>query len=448
MSKVGPSLPPKVPPTATTGAAGGQTTQAGKAETAAPFDARGAARDAAAKVAGEPDSFERVSPTLPSLVFAPPRQRVLPADAVIARPTAAYDQLPADLQSKMGQTTWGNLEPRQRQNLVNIYNGLKEHGIWDQVKRVVGEKESPEPHAFGGHFEVAGNSGGIAFEAVDGEALIGKLKDTGFFGEDNKWIAMMHPGQRSLREGGTGNATSLHVSVGPGNSFDAHIDKFSPTRQPEKGATQLDPFGAIRHHAGEVWPELLRNFLGVPGLGVTVQPSSREGKEPVTVGVGIELRGPARPGKLDPAFARFPAPEGQPPGGPVLEKIAAQVAARGIALPVPNGLAAGEVPDARHLAESLAALVMEAAREGKGTIAIDLPQYANLPSHQDAVLGAVRQLGAIVHAEMTAARETLPADQRSQLPDFADVRHVQVTFGVRNEQGLATQGGKVQLPAL
>lgn len=446
MSKIGPSHPPQPPPPAPAASPpGGQATQAGKVEPGAPFDARAAASDAAAQVVGEPDTFERVSP---ALVFAPQRPRVLGADAVVARATAAYDQLPADLQAKMSQTFWGNLEPRQRQNVVGIYNALHEHGLWDQVHRVVGEKGSPEPHALGGHVEVAGNSGGIAFEAVDAGALVGKLKDTGFFGEDNQWIAMMHPGQRSLREGGTGNATSLHVSVGPGNLFDAHIDKFSPTREPDKGATQLDPFGAVQHHNNEVWPELLRNFLGIPGLGVRVQPSSREGKEPVNIGVGIELRGPARPGKLDPAFSRFPAPAGEPPAGAVLEKIAQGVAAKGISLPVPKGLAADEVPDARHLAESLAALVMQAAREGKTTIAIDLPQYAHLASHQDVVLGAVRQLGAIVHGEMTAAREALPADQRSQMPDFADVRHVEVTFGVRNAQGLATQGGKVQLPAL
>jgi hypothetical protein len=446
MSKIGAS-PPGPPPTATSATPPGtQAPQAGKVDPAVPFDAGAAARDAAANVVGEADTFERALPA--TLFDAPKGPRVLDGDAVVARAGAAYDQLPADLQDKMSQSVWKTLEPRQRQNLVTIYNGLQEHGLWDQVKRVVGEKDAPEPYAFGGRFEVAGNSGGIAFEAVDAGALVGKLKDTGFFGEDNKWIALLHPGQRSLREGGTGNVTSLHVSVGPGNLFDAHVDKFSPTQKPENGATQLDPFGALRHHNNEVWPELVRNSIGIPGFGVRVQPGSREGKEPVTLGVGIELRWPARPGKPDPAFTRFPSAEGRPPAADVLAKIADQVTAKGISLPVPAGLAAADVPSARHLSESLAALVMEAAREGKASVALDLPQYAHLASHQDAVLGAVRQIGAIVHAEMTAARDALPADERARTPSVADVRHVEVTFGVRNAQGLATQGGKVQLPAL
>ena len=428
----------------------GATSHGAPAQTTAgsrkpPFNAHRAAK-AAARTIAEPDKDTFEKPSAPKL-----RSPVPHREGGTARGTAAYDQLPKDLRAKMSQHFWAHLPRRQRENVAQIYNTMTDYGLWDEVKRVTGQKEPPEPHVrvFGQEFEVAGNSGGITFEAHDGPALIRKMKATGFFGEDGALIAMMHPGQRSLREGAPGERTSLHISVDRGNTFDAHIDKVSPTRKPQHGKTRLDAAGAIRHHTQEVWPELIRDFLGIPGL-IVHGPENRgaRGSLPDSpAGVRIELRGPVEREDVDPVFARRAAPEGVPAPSGAMEKIAARIKTAGPRFPPPNGLKADEVPNSEQVAGVLAAKIMEAALNGETRIRIDLPQYAHLQDLQGPVLGTVRRLGAIVHAALTAARARMSEAERAQIPPFDDVGHVTVSFGVRNPEGLSTQGGTVRLPA-
>ena len=54
-----------------------------------------------------------------------------------------------------------------------------------------------------------------------------------YYDDDGSVLGSMHKGQRSLREW-SDDMTSLHVSVGPGNNFDAHVDKVTPTNKPYK----------------------------------------------------------------------------------------------------------------------------------------------------------------------------------------------------------------------
>ena len=452
MSKVGESSGRTVVTPSSAGAGKKSTgaKSASSADSAQSFNAHQSAQEAAKKVAGGADTFERApsaSPFVPTNRARSFHRSGGYREGECCLRSASGRPRP---QSKMSQHFWAHLPKRQRENVAGIYNRMTGHGIWDQVKSVSGEKGKPEPHArvLGMEFEVSGNSGGIAFEAHDAKALIGKMKDTGFFGEDNKWIAMMHPGQRSLREGAPANRTSLHVSVGPGNQFDAHIDKVAPTRTPGDGNTRLDPINALRHHSNEVWPELIRDFLGIPGLLVhgSIKPGSAGKMPEVKVGVRLELRGPVGKEGADPTFARTSAPEGLPAPKGVMKKIADRIEASGLAFPVPKGLKAGEAPSARQVAETLAAKIMEAGLKGESRIQLDLPQYAHLKSQQDAALGTVRRLGAIVHSEMTAARAAMPEDQLSEIPALDNVRNATVSFGVRNDQGMPTQGGTVQLP--
>src|SRR5262245_6643106 len=147
--------------------------------------------------------------------FAPSKSAVQQGDVRLS-PRVEYEKLPEDLKSKLNQQLWARMGQENRATLIETYNRLKNYGLWDQVKRVTGEKDQPEPHVKvkGQEFEVAGNSGGIAFEAYDGAEFVKKLKGTGHFGEDGKIVGWLHKGQRSMRE--WGDEKSLHVSVGPG----------------------------------------------------------------------------------------------------------------------------------------------------------------------------------------------------------------------------------------
>lgn len=338
-----------------------------------------------------------------------------------------YDKLPRELKTKMTQHFWGHLPERQRRTLVETYLRLTRYGLWDQVARVVREKNPPEPPATVGgvDFEVAGNSGGIVYEAVDGGVLAEALKDTGRFDEDGSVMGAMHPGQRSIREQRTTGGDSLHVSVGPGNLFDAHVDKCSPE----------DLKGMWCHGARELAPEAIRDVTGVPGVvgDGQVVPGSPERDPEVRVGIGIELRGPVdRKTRLP----RAEPPEGEPVPADVLKRVLARAAtARDVRFPVPRGLQPDEVPTPTYMAEEIAARLMAAARARRTRIQLDMVQYAHLRSFHDVVLGSVRRIGAEVHAEMTAAH----AADASAIPDVSGVTAVTVTFGV------PTQGGTVSL---
>ena len=358
-----------------------------------------------------------------ALAVAPPVR----TDDGRASARVEYDKLPPELKTKMTQHFWGHLPERQRRTLVETYLRLTRYGLWDQVSRVVREKNSPEaPASVGGvDFEVDGNSGGIVYEAIDGGLLAEGLKDTGRFDEDGSVMGSMHRGQRSIREQKTTGGDSLHVSVGPGNLFDAHIDKCSPE----------DAAGKWCHGTRELAPEAIRDVTGIPGVVIDGQvvPGSPERDPEVRGGIGIELRGPVdRKTRLP----RSEPPEGEPLPADVLKRALARAAqAVDVNFPVPAGLTKDEVPTPTFVAEAIAARIMAAARAGRTRIQLDMVQYAHLRALHDVVLGSVRRIGAEVHAEMAAAH----AEDASAIPDVSGVTGVTVTFGV------PTQGGTVSL---
>src|SRR3974377_1406895 len=119
------------------------------------------------------------------------------------------------------------------------------------------------------------------------------MKSTSHFGEDGSLIGSMHKGQQSMREW-SNDPMSLHISVGPGNRFDAHIDKVSPVKKPEGGKTQIDPSKGMEHRTTELWPEKIRKLTHIPGVIVTgsVNENRDTPHGEVKVGVKIELKGP------------------------------------------------------------------------------------------------------------------------------------------------------------
>jgi hypothetical protein len=168
----------------------------------------------------------------------------------------AYEKLPKNLKSKMSGEVWKAIKG-QRAKLFTIYMRLEEYGAWDAVGKVIGIKEQLPPHGKLGALEFGiYGTGGIAFEEkkVGGVAAI--LVGTGHFGQDNKIMALWHQGQKSYREWRKEQITpagvldesihewgqknppppsSMHLSMGPGILFDAHIDRISPVVKPVDG---------------------------------------------------------------------------------------------------------------------------------------------------------------------------------------------------------------------
>jgi len=353
-------------------------------------------------------------------------------------PKASWDQLPTRLKDKLPEKVWTQLPQKQRTTLLTAYSRLEGWGVWDQVKSVKGEKNPTEPHAHvgGAEFEVAGNTGGIVFEAKDAKAFEKALVATGHFGLDEGVVGALHPGQHSYREW-TDDPGSLHVSVGPGNQFDAHVDKQSPVNQPKHGKTQIDPKRGPLHHSREVWPEMIRKVTGLPGviIDATVNPGSRDSKPEVVATVNIELHGPVKSEKK--------LPHGPPPAGDAgpegaVEGMLKQLDLSKVKFPRPKGVRPGDMPSPEVMAEELAHRMLEAAREGKGSISLDLVDYAHQKGYQTPMLGELRRLGEQVRRKLQAELDKLPPAQRQRY-DLSQVKKLTVTFGVKG------QGGTVSL---
>lgn len=350
---------------------------------------------------------------------------------------ASWDQLPSRLKSKLDEKLWTQLPPKQRDTLIATYARLEGYGVWDHVKTVKRELNPTEPNArIGGkEFEVAGNTGGVVFETHDAKKFQKALEKTGHFGVDEGVVGAMHPGQVSMREWTTDQG-SLHLSLGPGNQFDTHVDKHSPVNQPKNGKTVIDAKKGPMHHSREVWPEMIRNVIGIPGVIVdaNVKPGSRDGKPDVTVTVGVELHGPVKSEKKKVPKSAPPAGDAGPEGA--VRDLLEQLDLSKVRFPRPKGVKPENMPDPAVMAEELAHRMLEAAREGKGSIQLDLVEFAHQKGYQTPMLGELRRLGEQVRRKLEAAMARLPADQRV---DLSKVTRLQVTFGV------PTQGGTVAL---
>ncbi len=352
---------------------------------------------------------------------------------------ALYEQLPTDLTKKVSRDVWYALPEGQRGTLVATYQALKRYGVWDEVTRVVGEKEKREAHVtVGGHeAEVAGNSGDLQYEIRDPLQFEKKLTLlSNHFGTDGGVMSALHGGQISLRE--AGGQTSLHISLGPGRLMDAHIDRVNPVDAPKDGKTQVNPQRGVQHWSTEVLPEMIRKYLGVPGAIVNAQigdgarnpqdggaPSTEPARGEFRVGVNLEFHPTER---TKPKVKNEPMEGSRDVPTDAISRITERVAASGITLPKPKGLAADSQPEAQELALALAAKIKQAVERGESGISIDLVAYSGLPGLQKPVVGDLRRLADI-------AREALKAAG----VDAGPVTRLTVTFGTK------TQGETVSL---
>jgi hypothetical protein len=341
---------------------------------------------------------------------------------------APWDKLPSDLKSKIDEKVWMQLPEPQRATVVDTYQRLKRYGAWDDVTKVTGEKELREAPVTIGNREthVAGNSGDIQYEIKDKAAFEKKLTANGAFGVDSGKAGALHGGQTSMREV-NGGQTSLHVSTGPGNKMDAHIDQVNPTNQPERGQTQLDIKRGLKHWRDEVGPEMIRKKTGIPGVKVDgdVKPNPSGGRPEVRVIIGVEVHGiDKKKVKLD----KGPATEGKGLPPEVMARVLKRAEAAGIKLPAAKN---GNGPDVKTLAEGIALKINEAASKHDFNVKLDLGVYFDQKNVQPEVIADVEKLGKLVREEMAAARKDLPKDQQKQMQDPTDVTSITVVFGPR-----------------
>ena len=184
-----------------------------------------------------------------------------------------FEQQPAGLQSVLARSardpaTWfAKLDPQSRFALTAIFNRLCRYGLWQHVDRVLKTGAGEAPVLIADRvFQVAGRTPSIYFMSRGGERLIDALMATGRFCMAHGIGASQHPGQTTLRE--ISASDSMHVSVGPGDRFDVHIDRYSPvTEHPGSSFCSNRPSVAALTHIGrEVVPELVRRKTGIPGV--------------------------------------------------------------------------------------------------------------------------------------------------------------------------------------
>jgi hypothetical protein len=318
---------------------------------------------------------------------------------------ADYEKLPEKLREKLDPELWRGLKSsQQRWTLVETFSRMSKYGFWKQVKRVVGEKEQPEKHASVGglEFQVAGNSGGIIYESSGG--LLSTLLGSPNFGVDGSLIGSEHKGQTSVREGGPGFTTSLHIAVGPGNLFDAHIDKVSPTKKPEDGKTVIDPAAGVKHQQEELLPEKIRKKIKIPG--VKIRTPVKENRDTphgeLDIGFDIELRGPVK--KTKP-----PKPQPAAPSDDIIKTIVQRANRTKNYFPVPVGAIPDNVPVPQELASELASKMLEAARKHNTRVVVDLNYYHDHKEDQKRALDMMEELGRIVHSALGDQAGTVTA---------------------------------------
>jgi hypothetical protein len=222
--------------------------------------------------------------------------------------TRSYAEQPQALRNLVSREMWDGLARGEKLHLSAIYNTMQQYGLWEHVTKVNGAKERPEAdaHVLGvpGSFSVAGSSGGFSFETGDRHALYEGLVKANF-GTDGAAESMLHKGQTSTRESGSGQVThdlaapnGLHISIGPGDKFDAHVDKVSPTNPTQGGHTVIDLPRGMLHHRHEVHGDVIRD-----GFDFVAQRT----KIDVLGGLDFDLAGAAGAPTLD--QPRVPMPE-------------------------------------------------------------------------------------------------------------------------------------------
>jgi outer membrane protein OmpA-like peptidoglycan-associated protein len=236
----------------------------------------------------------------------------------------SFDKLPPDLQLVLTKSFRTNaaawfeqLEPEDRTALKQIFNRMCRYGVWCHVRLVLKIAAGEAPVLMADNlFDVPGRTPSAYFMSPAGSTLNDALMATGRFCTAYGAGASKHPGQTTLRE--ISGSDSLHVSIGPGEQFDAHIDKYSPVPEHPGGSfCSNDPSPAAVGHIGrEVVPEWFREKTGIPGFQVFPEPAP---PAPVPEGAlgpspevaRITLRGPRQrhPRPLVPPEAKRVSPD-------------------------------------------------------------------------------------------------------------------------------------------
>jgi hypothetical protein len=372
-----------------------------------------------------------------------------------------FDAQPADLQRVLARSFkdpagwFGRLDPESRFALTSIFNRMCGYGVWRHVRLVlkVGAGEAPVLIA-DRVFQVPGRTPSVYFMSLSRKVLIEALMATGRFCMAHGIGASQHPGQTTLRE--VSGSDSLHISVGPGDKFDAHIDKYSPvTEHPGSSRCSNRPSVAALTHIGrELVPEWVRKITRIPGVQVFPEPtppspgpaptSRQEADRPPIV--GITWRGPrTRPrprvpgeasrllsvevvARIHRAIKEQVSPDALLPSHVRVRLARARWAAETAGPDEEAALRrardaaeqeAGNYPDAQEFALDLAERMEQARRSRGAWVSINLPQYGSSNfSSRRAIAGQIRRIALVL---------------RNYLPDRArGVRTIVVIFGSGN----------------
>ncbi|HJQ79048.1 MAG TPA: hypothetical protein VJ828_03790 [Lacipirellulaceae bacterium] len=391
------------------------------------------------------DALKERNKNIPPVFQFPSRNPViLGPDEQLGVGDKDYEKLPKDLKPKMTPEVWTKIKG-QRATLISIYLRLREYNAWDAVSAVTGIKEKLPGHGKVGaiEFSIYG-TGGIAFEEHNMGGLAAILVGTGHFGLDNKLMSILHPGQKSYREWRAeeivrpgvldesihewGRKTpppnsSLHVSMGPGKAFDAHIDRISPVVKPVDGQSVPGP-NAVEHIGEEaIRPDSLIPLISripivgkipkPPGVGVNISrdnisPVPREPRKVTTVMFNFKVEWDLASGAntkkrkrvYNPHPPQLPAPK--PEVTAKIERDAKPISKR-FPRTSENDI------NAEVLADIIARKVLDAAGKGGRSISVDFPNYIHTTlseAEQKAVHDAVMEIGRIV-------RDALGADAGS-----------------------------------
>jgi outer membrane protein OmpA-like peptidoglycan-associated protein len=329
---------------------------------------------------------------------------------------------------------FGRLSPELRLALTSIFNRLCQYGLLCHVHLIVRPDAGEAPAVvLDRRFNVPGSTPSVYFISPSGGALFDALMATGRFCMAFGAGATLHPKQTTLRE--ISGSDSLHISIGPGNQLDAHIDRYSAVPEhPGSSFCSNEPSPAAVGHIGrEVVPEMVRKILGLPGLEAFPEPPPQAPVPPGTVGsetlpevVRITLRGPVKERQRQKSDVALLPPNIEqrlaaeipkrirrnalvPPGAK--RELAAAVRAADYAGPDEEDalVAAREAArerlgsfadDAHYFAQNMARKMDQARRSGRPDFAVQLgPVYGELtPDNRKYVLAQIRDIARIVRA--------------------------------------------------
>ena len=416
----------------------------------------------------------------PDLSFCkPPPEPGLPRGAIFPVPCTStncsaagnrYEDQPPDLQKVLtasfrNPAMWlERLDSGLRAALFAIFNRLCRYGVWCHVGSVL--RIDPGEAPAGDLFAVPGKTPSVHFTTRGGDALLDALMATGRFCQAIGLGASQHPGQSTLRE--ISGSDSMHISIGPGDQFDVHIDRFSPVVEyPGSSFCPNAPSAAAVGHIGrELVPEKVHRGVSVfglhplagfqffpedpaPGLSARPEPDPSSPRlSPAGSLAGFTFRGPLprprKPGpapadaamlpvelaaRIDRAISEQVTPEALLPSH-VRVRLSAARQAADVAGPDEEEAArisrtaaereATNYPDPREVAAELAERMERARRSHAAGVEIDLPQYdARDLGSRGAIAQQIRRMALII---------------RHYLPEgAADVRSVFIIFGSGRE---------------